>query len=77
MEGRRKKERDLFVRKDLERKQLGEKAKQLPSWREVGEDVKRTEEHQRRRDVYRACLLDLRSYQGRISRDFALSSSPQ
>ena len=47
------------------------------SWREVGEDVKRTEEHQRRRDVYRACLLDLRSYQGRISRDFALSSSPQ
>ena len=39
MEGRGKKERDLFVRKDLERKQLGEKAKQLPSWREVGGDV--------------------------------------
>ena len=46
------------------------------SWREVGEDVKRTGEHQRRRDVHRACLLDLRSYQGRISWDFALSSSP-
>ena len=29
----------MFVRKDLERKQLGEKVKQLPGWREVGGDV--------------------------------------
>lgn len=39
MDGRKKEEGEGFVRKDLERKQLGEKAKHLPSQREVGGDV--------------------------------------